>query len=248
MRRITRQWLWIVALAWAIPGYADLIDELDLDAEPTPTPSSEPVEPTPAVPPQDTTGNTKTPEKNPNQQTGVVKPPVSTPQAQPTPPKEPKSRIKETDDQIGLAPKPERPQGKDSDADEPVRFTSQGLKGKRTEGFLELLQDVEVVQGTMRLLSDKAIVYFNEETNEVEKIVAEGNVKVFRKDEETGDEVKAFGNKMTFFNGDRKVLLTGNARLWNGPDLVKGKEITYELDSGWVWADKVEGYVNPGQQ
>jgi hypothetical protein len=42
--------------------------------------------------------------------------------------------------------------------------------------------------------------------------------------------------------------MEGNARLWRGTDLVRGKKIVYEMDTGWIRGDRVAGELHPGDQ
>ena len=48
--------------------------------------------------------------------------------------------------------------------------------------------------------------------------------------------------------GINRVELEGNARLWRGADLVRGKKIIYEMDTGWIRADRVAGEVHPPEK
>ncbi len=142
-----------------------------------------------------------------------------------------------------------------SRAQEPVHFDSKGLKGLREKGMIELTQDVVVTQGEMRMEADHAEVFFEEKAkgakgpSGVIKVVAEGNVKIAGVDENSGDRFKAFGNQAVFLNRERKVMLDGNARLWRGDDsVIRSKKITYEIDSGWIHADRVAGELAPGDK
>lgn len=132
----------------------------------------------------------------------------------------------------------------------PVHFTSQGLKGLRERGLVELMKDVLVTQGDLRIEADNAQVFFSEESKEVKKIVALGQpVKMSNIDPNTGEKLEAIGNQIEFNNADRVVLLEGNARIKKGNNsTIKGKKITYELDSGWIKADKVAGEISPQKQ
>ena len=129
----------------------------------------------------------------------------------------------------------------------PVHFTSQGLKGLREKGLVELMKDVLVTQGDLKIEADNAQVFFNEESKEVKKIIAMGQpVKMSNIDPNTGEKLEAVGNQVEFNNSERVVLLEGNARIKKGNNsTIKGKKITYELDSGWIKADKVAGEISP---
>ena len=59
--------------------------------------------------------------------------------------------------------------------------------------------------------------------------------------------VKARGDSATFFNERQAVELDGNARLWKGGHLIKGKKIMYDINSGMISVDEARGVVRPGE-
>ena len=147
-------------------------------------------------------------------------------------------------------PGPKKPMTKSTQSSKekkPVNFTSQGLKGLREKGLVELVKDVLVTQGDLKIEADNAQVYFSEDTKEVQRIVALGQpVKMSNIDPNSGEKLEAYGNQIVFDNSDRVVHLEGNARIKKGSNsTIKGKKITYELDSGWIRADKVAGEISP---
>lgn len=145
--------------------------------------------------------------------------------------------------------KSKAPRKKDPGAEEnlPVKISSKGAKGFRNSGVLELVKDVQVSQGDFELKSDQATVYFDVETDEVARVIASGNVRSSRVDPETGKKMRATAKKVTFLNQQRLILLEGGAKLWRGKDLLSGKSIKYNLDTGWAEASEVEGVVQPGE-
>jgi lipopolysaccharide transport protein LptA len=144
--------------------------------------------------------------------------------------------------------KPQSKSGKKKDK-EPVHFESKGLKGLREKGMVELIQDVVVTQGDMKMEADHAQVFFDEASHEVQKVVAEGNVKIHGIDENSGEKFRAYGNQAVFLNKERTVVLEGNAKLWRGEDsVIRSKKITYEMDTGWIKADRVAGELAPGDK
>ncbi|MDD5573906.1 MAG: LPS export ABC transporter periplasmic protein LptC [Candidatus Omnitrophica bacterium] len=60
-------------------------------------------------------------------------------------------------------------------------------------------------QGSM--VSDKMTIYFNSQTKQIDKIVADGNVKITR------DENVSYSDSAIFTVNDRKVVLTGRPQL-----------------------------------
>ncbi|MEN9833884.1 MAG: hypothetical protein RL011_77 [Pseudomonadota bacterium] len=131
-----------------------------------------------------------------------------------------------------------------SSAKSPVHFESMGLKGLREKGMVELSQDVLVTQEDMKLESDYAQVYFNEASHEVTRVVAQGHVRINGVDLNSGEKFRALGDRAVFLNSERTVVLDGNAKLWRGEDsVIRSKKITYEMNTGWVRADRVAGEV-----
>jgi lipopolysaccharide transport protein LptA len=129
---------------------------------------------------------------------------------------------------------------------EPVHFESKGLRGLREKGTVELIEEVVVTQGDLRMEADRAQIFYDENQREVVKVVATGNVKMFNVDKSTGEKMKAFCNEVHFLNSERTVVMEGNARLWRGTQsVIRGKKITYEIDSGWIKADRVAGELQP---
>ncbi len=128
----------------------------------------------------------------------------------------------------------------------PVQFESKSLQAMKDQSRVILKEDVLITQGDFRLQADEATIYFDQKTREAMKVIASGRVKALKSDVELKQRVKAECNEAVFYNQERKMILRGNAKLWRGEDLVRGKQITYELDTGWIKADRVEGVVQPG--
>lgn len=132
---------------------------------------------------------------------------------------------------------------------EPVHFESKGLRGLREKGTVELIEEVIITQGELRLEADRAQIYYDEDQKEVVKVVAVGNVKIENVEQSTGEKMKAYSNQVLFNNKDRTVVMEGNARLWRGSQaVIRGKKITYEVDSGWIKADRVAGELQPEEK
>ena len=132
---------------------------------------------------------------------------------------------------------------------EPVKFQSSGLTGFKDQGTMELVNDVVITQGDTKMEADKVKAFYDQKSKELVKIIASGNVKIFKDDPDPTKKVRSTSQEAVFFNKDRKVILKGNPQLIrNGGDIVRGKEITYELDTGWMRVDRVEGVLVPQSQ
>jgi len=62
----------------------------------------------------------------------------------------------------------------------------------------------------------------------IEKVIAGGNVKI-----QQGLRV-ANCDKAIFYNVDRKVVLTGDPKVWEGDDMVSGDEIIFDIEKNQI--------------
>lgn len=224
-----------VLIFFSSSAFADFLDEDD-NVQPVPKNENVPTDPTPASPtPADKLKTQKLNQAQPKTEQGRDKIKNSATSSGSQTILEPKSKAKRETKQNSAV----------EDSKQPVQFESKGLQALKEKGTAELIDDVVVTQGTMRMEADKAKIYYDDNVKDVVRVVAEGNVKIFKIDEETGEKIKAFGDRVEFDNKLRTVVLDGNPRLWRGADLVRGKKIIYELDTGWIRADRVAGEVHP---
>ncbi len=234
---------------------ADIIDD---EAEETGTISTKAAEPstppTPTTQPGDTGSKAKE-VKQGTPPTATSGPAASPAAAKKAPPSKSTSTIDAASKTSSEKDEKKKKSVSDDSSKEPVRFTGGNMQGSLAKGqrTLELVKtpskDLVVTQGDFRLESDKATVFFDKKTDDVFRIEAIGNVKIFKVDPETGKQVRAFAGKVVFFNNERKVVLTQNPKLWRGKEQqLVGKKITYELDTGMIHVDEAEGVMRPGEQ
>lgn len=85
-------------------------------------------------------------------------------------------------------------------------------------------------QAEVQIRANEMTVYYGQATKgkgqEVTKLLCVGNVEVTK-----GDWLGT-GDKMDYLAQERKVVLTGNAKAWQGKDQVAGETIVYYLDKG----------------
>jgi lipopolysaccharide transport protein LptA len=130
---------------------------------------------------------------------------------------------------------------------QPVKFTSVGLTASGNNGNLKLKKDVRVTQGRLNLFSDEAEIYLEDETREVEKVMVEGNVSINNNAEIQSESIKAKSDSAIFYASDQLIILKGNARLWRGSDLMRGKIIRYQLKTGWIEVEQVQGVMKQSE-
>jgi len=114
----------------------------------------------------------------------------------------------------------------------PINITSDQLEVHANDNVIIFTGSVMARQGDISIYSDHMSVYYRETENEgfsrknqsqVDKIVAEGHVKIVK------EGWIAIAQRAIFFSKDQKVELTGNPRVWQGKNLVKGDRITLDF-------------------
>lgn len=85
-------------------------------------------------------------------------------------------------------------------------------------------------QADVRIRSKEMTVYYSDagkgKEQEVKKLLCVGNVEITK-----GDWLGT-GEKMDYLAPERKVILSGNAKAWQGKNQVTGETIVYYLDEG----------------
>jgi lipopolysaccharide export system protein LptA len=103
-------------------------------------------------------------------------------------------------------------------------------------------------QGDVTIYSDKLTVYYGENQSEVEKIEADGNVRIVQENR-TGTSAHA-----VYESKEGRITLTGdNPRVTQGMDTVTGKIITYYIDEDKSVASgggdsRVEAVIHPQEK
>ena len=105
----------------------------------------------------------------------------------------------------------------------PIKISARTLEADNRRGTVTFKGNVVARRGDMVISSDILIASYSNKGKEIEKIVAQGNVKVTQ-----GDTV-AVGQKVVFFNAEQKVVLSQGAKIWQGRNEVSGETITVFL-------------------
>ena len=90
--------------------------------------------------------------------------------------------------------------------------------------------NVHATQADVKINSKEMTVYYSQASKgggqEVKKLLCVGNVEVTK-----GDWLGT-GDKMDYLASERKVILSGGAKAWQGKNQVSGETIVYFLDEG----------------
>ena len=120
-------------------------------------------------------------------------------------------------------------------ASAPIHIEADRMISQEQKNSIIFLGNVDARQGDLTIRSDEMTVYYTPNkkkdkkkgrgsASEVKKLVCKKNVEI------TQGDWLGTGNRMDYFAKDRKVILSGNAKAWQGPNMVSGKTITYYLD------------------
>lgn len=119
---------------------------------------------------------------------------------------------------------------------EPINIEANRMVSQEKDNTVVFIGKVDARQGNLTIRSDEMTVFYTGEknskeskqdkgaTSQVEKLICKNNVKI------TQGDWLGTGDRMDYFANDRKVVLTGNAKAWQGQNMVAGKTIIYYLD------------------
>lgn len=116
--------------------------------------------------------------------------------------------------------------------DDPINIEADRMISQEKKNSVVFIGNVDATQGEVTIRTDKMTIYYKEDdpnkaksqAQKVEKMICVGNVKV------TQEDWLGTGDRMDYFANARKVVLQGNAKTWQGKNMVSGKTITYYLD------------------
>ena len=135
-------------------------------------------------------------------------------------------------------------------AEAPIHIESNRMTSTEKSNSVVFSGDVDAKQGDVRIRADEMTVFYNtlestakqpvpkdkkkpaapqaekKTSQQVEKLICTGNVEVSR------GEWLGTAKKMLYLSKERQVILTENAKAWQGQNMVSGEKIIYYLDEG----------------
>lgn len=121
-----------------------------------------------------------------------------------------------------LAPLEER--FKVGDTDQPIDITSDLVETDTKDSLITFKGNVTARQRDMVIYADFVEAVISQDGKAIEKVTAGGNVKI-----QQGLRVANCG-KAVYYNLEKKVVLTGEPRVWEGENMVSGEEIVVDMD------------------
>lgn len=112
----------------------------------------------------------------------------------------------------------------------PINIEADRMVSLEQKNTVRFSGNVLATQADVQIRANEMTVYYSQaakgKAQEVKKLLCVGNVEVTK-----GDWLGT-GNKMDYLAPERKVILTGNAKGWQGKNQVSGETIVYYLDEG----------------
>jgi len=114
------------------------------------------------------------------------------------------------------------PRGEDLGS-RPIEISADRLSADSVKNSVNFEGNVVAKQGDVTLHADHLFAEYTRSAGIIEKIVAEGNVRVTQEDREARAE------RGVFFNLEQRIVLSGGASLTQGGNTVKGETVTIYL-------------------
>ena len=114
----------------------------------------------------------------------------------------------------------------------PLHVTSDRMEANYGEGVVTFLGNVVAKRGDFVLTSRTLKVFLRKEGEEIEKIVAEEDVKISK------GERKAACQKATYYYNEGKVVLEGNPIVWQGDNRLRGWRIVFFVNENRALAER----------
>ena len=113
---------------------------------------------------------------------------------------------------------------KQEDRNQPVTVDSDRMERFGKESLIIFTGNVVARHNNSVQWADRMEVYLDEKGDKILRSVSTGNVRIVTKDCKTGTAKRA-----EYFDLDQRVVLIGNARVWQDDNVVSGDTVTIDL-------------------
>jgi lipopolysaccharide export system protein LptA len=106
----------------------------------------------------------------------------------------------------------------------PITIKSKEMSADNKGKTAVFIGNVVAKQGDVTILADKITIYYGDQKGEVDKVEADGNVRIIQ-DKNTG-----ISSHAVYESREGRMVLTGNPRVMQGKDTISGGIITCYVD------------------
>ena len=127
--------------------------------------------------------------------------------------------------------------------DAPIDIEADRMVSRENENAVAFLGKVVARQGPMTIRASSMTVYYDNSAKgdkaagQIDRLICQRDVKI------TQGDWLGTGDRLDYFAKTRKAVLSGNAKAWNGPNMVSGKTITYFMNEKRSEVDRDDGPV-----
>ena len=121
----------------------------------------------------------------------------------------------------GPTPKPAADGKKGEDRNQPVTVDSDRMERFGKESLIIFTGNVVARQNNSVQYAERMEVYLDEKGDRILRSISTGNVRIVTKDCKTGTAKRA-----EYFDLDQRIVLIGDARVWQDDNVVSGDTIT----------------------
>ena len=118
-----------------------------------------------------------------------------------------------------------------------VVFTGDSVDIDTENKIITYRGDVKVVQGSTTMFSDVMAISLDESGKQVKQAVATGNVRL------VNETITATGGEGTFYNQEQKIVLTEQAKVWQGNNAISAARIV-----AYLRQEVLEGYSSSDER
>jgi len=111
------------------------------------------------------------------------------------------------------------------DRNQPVTVDADHMESFQKESLVIFTGNVVARQNGSVQYADRMEVYLDEAGNRVIRTISTGNVRIITRDCRTGT-----AKRSEYYDGEQRVELIGNARVWQSDNVVTGERITIFLN------------------
>ena len=131
----------------------------------------------------------------------------------------------------------------------PINIEADRMVSQEKDNSVVFSGNVDARQGDLMIRTDQMTVFYTgdgksggEGSSQVNKLICIGNVQISQ------GSWLGTGQRMDYYAQNRKVILSGDAKAWQGQNMVSGKTITYFLDEGRSIVEAPDTASGSGQQ
>lgn len=125
----------------------------------------------------------------------------------------------------------------ENDREQPIQIEANAATFNEKSGTSTYTGDVKVTQGSIRLWSDKLVVYSN--NGEMDKMVSTGSPAKFRQTpDRQKEDIHGTALRMEYYGSRSQLIMLKKAKIWQGKNSTTSERIEYDSLNAIIQAGK----------